>query len=190
MAGYSRCSRPGNRAGAVWLAGWAGVAALLLSGCGPRDRHYVTGTVRFPDGSPLTDGRLVISYGENALLQANAYVQPDGSFRVGEIKDGDGMRAGTVGVGVMGLTETWSPLGVMNVVYHCDPKYFYPETSGLVFEVPKQLHWEIVVERPSAESLQRLREQQKTIERAEQGLEKHPPPGQQGSRPLSLSGID
>lgn len=176
MVGYSRCSSLGERAGAAWFAALAGVAALLLSGCGPRDRHYVTGTVRFPDGSPLTDGRLVISYGESALLQANAYVQSDGSFRVGEIKDGDGMRAGTVSVGVMGLTWNCSPAGAMTAVYHCDPKYFYPETSGLVFEVPKQLHWEIVVEKASPDALRRLREEQTNVERAEESLKKHPPP--------------
>jgi hypothetical protein len=31
----------------------------------------------------------------------------------------------------------------------CDLKYFSPETSGLVFEVPKQLRWDIVVEKPT-----------------------------------------
>jgi hypothetical protein len=152
------------------------VAALAICGCGPQDRHYVTGTVCFPDGSPMTDGRLVIRYGSEALVQANAYVQQDGSFRVGEIKDGDGMQAGRVTVGVIGVTERVSSLGATSWVYHCDPKYFDPETSGLAFEVPKQLRWEIVVEKPSKEALRRLREDQMTIQIAEEALEAQPPP--------------
>jgi hypothetical protein len=164
MAGYSSISSGGSGAAAVRLAGLAWLAAVFLSGCGPRDRHYVTGTVRYTDGAPLTDGRLVIRYGDDAMLQANAYLQPDGSFRVGEVKDGDGMRAGTVTVGVLGISQIYHPTGGVKNVYHCDPKYFDPETSGLVFEVPKQLRWEIVVEKPSPEVLGRLAAEQQTYE--------------------------
>jgi hypothetical protein len=65
--------------------------AWSLSGCGRSDRHYVTGTVRYPDGSPVVDGKIIVNYGEGARLQAGAYIKKDGSFRIGEIKDGDGM---------------------------------------------------------------------------------------------------
>ncbi len=173
MAGYSSISNGGNGAAAVRRVGLAGLAALVLAGCGPRDRHAVTGTVRFPDGTPLTEGRLVIRYGPDAMVQANAYIQPDGSFRVGEVKDGDGMRGGTVTVGIVGMSQIYHPTGGVKNVYHCDPKYFDPETSGLVFEVPKQLRWEIVVEKPSPEVLSRLTAEQSTYEL----LDDQPPPG-------------
>ena len=146
----------------------AALAGLMLGGCGPRDRHYVTGNVRFPDGSPLTQGRLVIRYGGNSMIQGNAYLQPDGSFRVGEVKDGDGMRAGTVKVGVIGLELISGLSGNVREVYHCDPKFFDPETAGLVFEVPKQLRWEIVVEKPPKEVLRRMAEEQKASDRLEE----------------------
>lgn len=165
---FSRASSRAGLLAARWLAAVAAVAGLALGGCGPRDRHYVTGTVRYPDGSPLTEGRLVIRYGPEALIQANAYVQPDGSFRVGEVKDGDGMRAGTVTVGVLGVSQIYHPTGGVKNVYHCDPKFFDPETSGLVFEVPKQLRWEIVVEKPSKEVLRRMAEEQKAFHQLEE----------------------
>jgi hypothetical protein len=167
MAGYSRTSSRSGRATAAWLTGLAALTALALGGCSPRDRHYVTGTVRFPDGLPLTVGRLVVSYGPKSMIQGNAYIQPDGSFRVGEVKDGDGMRGGTVKVGVIGLELISGISGGVKEVYHCDPKYFDPETSGLVFEVPKQLRWEIVVEKPSKEGRRRMAQEQQAEEMPE-----------------------
>lgn len=118
------------------------------SGCGRRDRHYVTGKVRYPDGSPVTAGRLIVDYGPGAARQAGALIKSDGSFRIGEIKDGDGMPAGNVKVGVAAYTQIEKD-GALQEVNLCDPKYFSPETSGLVFEVPKQLRWDIVVEKPT-----------------------------------------
>ena len=124
------------------------VMGLCLHGCGPKDRHYVTGTVRYPDGSPVTAGRLFVDYGPEATRQAGALINSDGSFRIGEIKDGDGMPAGTVKVGVAAYTYIEKDDTLQEVTL-CDRKYFSPETSGLVFEVPEQLRWDIVVEKPA-----------------------------------------
>lgn len=120
--------------------------AMALPGCGPRDRHYVTGTVRYSDGTPIPEGRLIIEYGPEEPLQASATIQPDGSFRVGEIKDGDGMQAGTVRVGVVAIHYEYGEGGTFKEVPLCDERYLLPETSGLVFQVPEQLRWDIVVE--------------------------------------------
>jgi hypothetical protein len=125
------------------------VAALAVGGCGPRDKYYVSGTVRFPDGEPVTEGRIFVRYGPDAIRQASALIRKDGSFRVGEIQDGDGMRGGTVQVGVIGMRFVHHMSGGVTEIPLCDERYFDPETSGLVFEVPKQLRWEIVVEKPA-----------------------------------------
>jgi hypothetical protein len=71
-----------------------------------------------------------------------------GHLRIGEIKDGDGMPAGTFKVGVAAYADIEKDGGV-EVAKLCDLKYFSPEISGLVFEVPKQLRWDIVVEKPT-----------------------------------------
>ena len=118
------------------------------AGCRPSNRHYVVGTVRYPDGSPVPEGRLLVDYGPGAKRQAGALIRSDGSFRIGEINDGDGMPAGTFKVGVSAFTEMAKDGQVWEVSL-CDRKYSNPQTSGLVFEVPKQLRWEIVVEKPA-----------------------------------------
>ncbi len=138
-----------SRASGAWVyLLLATVSVLGVAGCGPSDRHYVTGTVRYPDGSPVTAGRLFVDYGPGATRQAGALINSDGSFRIGEIKDGDGMPAGTVTVGVAAYTYIEKD-GTLQEVSLCDRKYFSPETSGLVFEVPEQLRWDIVVEKPA-----------------------------------------
>lgn len=140
----------------ITLLSRAGVGLLISAivfgqaGCRPSNRHYVTGTVRYPDGAPVTAGRLFVDYGPGATRQAGALIKSDGSFRIGEIKDGDGMPAGTVKIGVAAYTQIEKD-GALQEVNLCDPKYFSPETSGLVFEVPKQLRWDIVVEKPTNE---------------------------------------
>jgi hypothetical protein len=133
---------------------WAAVCivALVLVGCGRRDLHPVSGTVRFPDGSPLTTGRVVANYVPQAAYGGWGYIKPDGSFTLGSFTQTDGIRAGTVQVAITfayasegqpgsdGMTSKQKPL--------VHKRFESPETSGLSFEIPRQTTWDIVVERP------------------------------------------
>jgi hypothetical protein len=78
------------------------------------------------------------------------------------------MRGGTVRVGVVGVRYIHHLSGGVTEIPLCDERYFDPETSGLVFEVPKQRRWEIVVERPSQEILRRAAREQKAREQLDQ----------------------
>jgi hypothetical protein len=118
----------------------------LVAGCGRSDLHRVSGQVSFGDGSPLSVGRVVVSYEDGSSSWGR--IQKDGSFRVGTKKDGDGMRGGTYRVAVKDAivpTENGEPGGFKQIVH---PRFADPATSGLEFTVPDQTTWNIVVEKP------------------------------------------
>ncbi len=126
---------------------WAAVCivALVLVGCGRRDLHPVSGTVRFPDGAPLTTGRVVAVYPPPAAYGGWGYIKHDGTFTLGSSTPTDGIRAGTVQVAITFANED-DGRGSPKPLIH--PRFEHPGTSGLTFEIPRQTKWEIVVERP------------------------------------------
>jgi hypothetical protein len=134
------------------LALSAGLGLVFLVGCGRRDLHPVSGTVRFPDGSPLTTGRVVINYVPPAAYGGWGYIKPDGTFTLGSLTQTDGVRAGTVRVAITFAYAGDGPPGSdgnftqFKPLVH--PRFESPETSGLTFEIPRQTTWDIVVERP------------------------------------------
>jgi hypothetical protein len=133
-----------DRRPAVVVVAAVVVACLVLAGCGRRDLHRVTGRVSFPDGSPLTTGRVVVAYGNGT--SAWGRVKPDGSFTIGTLKESDGMLAGHCRVAVKdALLPTETP-GEFRAAVH--PRFADPATSGLEFTVPEKTVWEIVVEKP------------------------------------------
>jgi hypothetical protein len=142
--------RPGRRAAVRGLT--ACLAALAFVGCGRRDLHPVSGTVRFPDGSPLTTGRVVLDYGIGSKYGGWGYIKPDGSFTLGSLTQTDGIRAGTVKVAITfayaGEGDSGSEGTFTKFKPLVHPRFENPETSGLSFEIPRQTKWEIVVERP------------------------------------------
>ena len=118
----------------------------IVAGCGRSDLHRVSGQVTFGDGSPLTVGRIVVSFEDGTSSWGR--VQKDGSFRIGTKKDSDGMRGGTYRVAVKDAilpTENGEP-GEFKQIVH--PRFADPATSGLEFTVPDQTTWNIVVEKP------------------------------------------
>ena len=75
--------------------------SLLLTGCG--GGNMVSGTVTFPDGSPLERGRVVFDSGAHTFY---GEVNPDGTY---EMQGGTGGRtipAGTYGVYLMNTVLT------------------------------------------------------------------------------------
>ena len=143
---------PARTSRRLFLALSAGVAVLPLAGCGRSDLHAVSGTVRFPDGSPLTTGRVVVTYVPQAAYGGWGYIKPDGTFTLGSLTQTDGIRAGTVRVAITFASEADGKPGGDGGSAKPKPlvhaRFESPETSGLSFEIPRQTKWEIVVERP------------------------------------------
>lgn len=126
------------------------VASGLLAGCGRRNLHPVSGVVRFSDGTPLSAGRVVVDFGRDSFSGAWGHVRSDGTFAIGTLSAADGMRAGVVQVAIVNAVEpVYAPDGTAitsKPLIH--PRFADPETSGLSFEVPRQTHWDIIVDRP------------------------------------------
>jgi hypothetical protein len=62
----------------------------MVSGCG--SGFKVTGKVTFSDGQPLTVGKVIFTNGQ---ISAYGKINSNGEYRLGLIKDGDGIPAGT-----------------------------------------------------------------------------------------------
>jgi hypothetical protein len=117
---------------------WPTPVALALlvgvAGCGG-DRYPVTGRVVYEDGSPLTEGIVIGESGEgDRKVMARGSVQPDGTFRWGTERPGDGAKPGKYRVVVVprALGESETAKGMLPAV---DPKFSNPQTSGIDFEV-------------------------------------------------------
>jgi hypothetical protein len=134
----------------------ASAMVVLLVGCGRRDLHRVQGVVRFADGQPLTTGRVVLDYGPQAVHGGWGYIRGDGTFTLGSFTENDGVRAGAVRVAIINAIATEpgrdpSPDRDPSIVKTkplIHSRFESPETSGLLFEIPRQAKWEIVVDRP------------------------------------------
>lgn len=122
------------------------LAALL--GCGGPSYYPVSGKVQFADGTPLAQGRVVVSYGNG--LGGVGWLRADGSFQLGTHSPTDGIPPGTYKIAIdNAVTPTpagYDPKFVAKPLIH--PRYADPETSGIAFEVPKDREWNITVEKP------------------------------------------
>ena len=132
------------------LRGWVlvgiSVAVVAVAGCGGSGLHPVRGRVAFADGSPLLTGRVVVSYGDGTASSGS--IKPDGAFRIGTLKQSDGMRAGTYRVAVKDAYVEVQKNGETVSVPLIHKRFADPATSGLEFTVPEKTVWEIVVEKP------------------------------------------
>jgi hypothetical protein len=132
------------------LRGWflvgTSLAVVAVVGCGRSGLHPVRGRVAFADGSPLATGRVVVSYGDGKASSGS--INPDGTFRVGTLKQSDGMRPGTYRVAVKDAYVEVQKNGetVSEPLIH--QRFADPATSGLEFTVPEKTVWQIVVEKP------------------------------------------
>jgi hypothetical protein len=132
-----------------WLTTLAPLTLLVgVAGCG-NGRYPVAGCVLYEDGSPLTAGIVIGESGEgDTKVMAQGAVQPDGTFRWGTERPGDGASPGKyrVVVVVRALGEAEAAGGMLPAI---DPKFSNPTTSGIDFDV-KETHNEftITVTRP------------------------------------------
>lgn len=129
----SRCHR---RA----LAFWASML-LLLAGCGGNigePTYSAGGTVRLPDGSPLSAGWVSFRSMDNSRpLNARGEIDAEGNFELSTFELGDGAVAGRHQVVVAAPTRSdrgESPDGPPTPA-PLDTKFSSYETSGLEFVV-------------------------------------------------------
>lgn len=131
-----------------WAVSLAALALLLgVAGCGTR-RYPVSGRVTFPDGTPLTAGKVVFE-GEvgGKTVMARGAIQPDGSYQLFVSEPGDGVPAGKY----RALVLSPEPDVDAKPSPPIDKRFTSLKTSGLEFEVkPGVNEFPIQVTKPGA----------------------------------------
>jgi hypothetical protein len=101
------------------------------------------GKVTTSDGQPFTKGFVIFTNGNNS---ARGQLQPDGTYKLDSLKNGDGLPSGQYQVYLSGFQENIgtdeSPVYDSNI----DLKYENPETSDLSCEVNRGGHFDFVLE--------------------------------------------
>jgi len=77
------------------------VTMVLFTGCS--DVIKVHGTVTFPDGTPVTHGCVTFEDGHELAL---GMLDKSGHYRLGRLKDGDGIKPGVYSVWLTGTNIT------------------------------------------------------------------------------------
>ena len=119
-------------------------SAIALTGCG--GNSPLQGTVTFEDGSPLTVGT-VNFVSDHALSRGE--IRSDGTYRVGSLKETDGLPRGSYRVYITGAVEPMqagrelgrdsmgNPIqGMPSVRSLINARYVTAETTPLVCEIP------------------------------------------------------
>jgi len=118
------------------IAGRAMTAAavlLALTGCGNR-LYPVRGTVTLEDGTPITKGMIICERFEGGpAVSAQGPIQPDGTYRLGTTKPGDGLPPGKYRVLINAMDLSDLPDDKKDIPF--DSKYLNFQTSGLELEV-------------------------------------------------------
>ena len=128
-------------------------AVILFAASGCSGKSTVRGTVKFSDGEPLTRGS-VFFQDVGGVHQFFGVINEDGTFSLGELRDGDGIPPGQytawlagVNIEEYGMDENDRDWRRVEVIM--DKKFESPRTSGLSFEIStKRTNIEITVERP------------------------------------------
>jgi len=136
------------------------ILLLFVCGCGSGGAT-VKGTVKFDDGTPLTTG--YVKFIGNAT-EASGAIKTDGTYVLGELKAGDGVKPGHYKVVVVGAmiippapasqtSPSKSPARgelppAPPPTYLIDRKFETPATSGLTCEVKGAMTYDITVTKP------------------------------------------
>jgi len=140
----------------------ASLLCIGLAGCGAKQQmHPVKGTVKFSSGEPMPKGRVVVDSADGKKTSWGT-IKPDGTFQMGTLTSNDGVPPGTYQVYFLDIMtdppvdESSREGGFASskaaAAFVSKPlinsKYLKKDKSGISFEVPKQLTWDIVVEPP------------------------------------------
>lgn len=118
---------------------------LILLGCGTNQQ--LKGRVTFSDGEPLGTGTIIFS---KPGFISRSFILPDGSFKVGSVKAGDGIPAGKYKVHIIEAMEPVEPDNPSNDAMRTvvEARYTSEKTTPLEIEIPSKNLFNIVVERP------------------------------------------
>jgi hypothetical protein len=107
----------------------------------------VGGKITYPDGSPLSAGEVCFT---DDKFAGRAAVQPDGTYKMGRIKDGDGIPRGTYKVFISegAIYETPPDGGAPSSTVLVDRKFMSSESSGLTCTVEGETVFDFKVEKP------------------------------------------
>jgi len=131
---------------------FVGLMISLAAGCGGGGgQSSVRGKVHFPDGTPLTAGRIVAESPAHNV-SATGYIGKDGTFELGTKTNNDGVPAGTWNVVILAAEiqpETYPDKpNTKKATPMIHARYLKKETSSLSFKVPDQTNWDITVNKP------------------------------------------
>lgn len=105
--------------------------AILLLGCSVQQK--ITGTVKFDDGTPLTQGSVIFESDSEKFF---GFLDTNGNFSMGTEKSGDGIKAGSYKVRLAGTEITeYTESGDSIVTKLVPDKYTNTFTSGWTAEV-------------------------------------------------------
>ncbi|GHT41410.1 hypothetical protein FACS189443_3140 [Planctomycetales bacterium] len=119
------------------------IITLFVTGCGKS--ISVGGKVVFSDGEPLGTGKVVFEDGKNAY---RGKINEDGTFSLGQLKDGEGIPPGRYQVYV---AEAWRfEPDNLNQIELVNVKYRRKDTSEIAYEITgKRTDIVITVEKPA-----------------------------------------
>jgi hypothetical protein len=124
-------------------------------GCGGGG-YTVTGKVTFPDGEPLTAGRVIFT---NGTISAFGDLNARGEYRMGVNRAGDGIPAGIYQVYIAGALVEGDPAFTQTMddgteaipmILAIDPKFTTASRSELTKEVSGRTTFDITVTKPPA----------------------------------------
>lgn len=118
--------------------------AVVLCGCG---NPKTTGKVTFPDGTPLTTGTVCFATSQFVFY---GDLQPDGTYSMGKIRDGQGIPDGDYHVYVQGaqVADGLDENDSVKYKFLIDEKFRDASTSGLNCAVSGRTIYDFQVSSP------------------------------------------
>lgn len=117
---------------------------LCAAGCGKNVQ--LGGQVTFEDGMPVSFGRVVFA---TDTFQAEGDIQEDGSYRLGSLKENDGLPPGTYKVFLLGTEDSSGDVEKSRVALEFCSRKLTPLTCDVSKSGAKT--YDFQVERPSVD---------------------------------------